>query len=150
MNWNKNALEYGDRLSKAVQDINNPKLFQWGNFTSHAGKSLQWKLECDAITTEEWDCLAGMIMQYNTRSFGSVEGIPRGGIPLANALRKYATEGPPMIVDDIYTTGKSFDDYCYEHYRTMSFDYNPKWVIFARGKIKDRHAVNALFRLPGV
>jgi len=126
------------------------KLFQLGDFVSHAGKTLKWKLECDAISPKEWDCLAAMIMQYNKRSFGSVEGIPRGGIPLADALRKYATEGPPMIVDDIYTTGKSFDDYVYEHYRTMSFDYNPKWVIFARGKIKDTHNVNALFRLPGV
>ena len=126
------------------------KLFQLGDFVSHAGKTLKWKLECDAISPKEWDCLAAMIMQYNKRSFGSVEGIPRGGIPLADALRKYATEGPPMIVDDIYTTGKSFDDYVYQHYRAMSFDYNPKWVIFARGKIKDKHNVNALFRLPGV
>ena len=123
-------------------------LFQKINFTSHAGLPLNWKIECDALTEDDWKGLARMIMDYETRSFGSVEGIPRGGIPLANALSEYATEGPPMIVDDVYTTGKSFTDYVYEHYRTMSFDYNPKWVIFARGKIKDEHNVKALFRLP--
>ena len=111
---------------------------------------LKWKLECNAISPKEWDCIAAMIMQYNKRSFGSVEGIPTSGISLANALRKYTTEGPPLIVNDIYNTGKSFDQYLYEHYRTMSFDYNPKWVVFAKNKIKDTHNVNALFRLPGV
>ena len=125
-------------------------MFKIGDFISHAGLSLKWKIECDALTKEDWDGLARMIMDYETRSFGSVEGIPRGGIPLANALQKYATEGPPMIVDDIYTTGKSFKDYCYEHYRTMSFDYNPKWVVFARKEIDERSGVKALFRMPGV
>ncbi len=159
-NWNKNALDYGEGLGQLIDyDSSNinlddfkieiPKLFKWGEFKSHAGLSLKWKIECDALTKEDWDCLAGMIMEYETRSFGSVEGIPRGGVPLANALKKYITKGPPMIVDDIYTTGKSFDDYTYEHYRTMSFDYNPKWVVFARNKIKDRSGVQALFRLPG-
>ncbi|MBR19575.1 MAG: hypothetical protein CMA64_05465 [Euryarchaeota archaeon] len=125
-------------------------LFKHGDFISHAGLPLAWKIECDALTQDDWECLARMIMDYETRSFGSVEGIPRGGVPLANALQKYATEGPPMIVDDIYTTGKSFDDYYYEHYRTMSFDYAPKWVVFARGKIKEGSGVKALFTMPEV
>ena len=89
-------------------------LFQKVDFISHAGLPLSWKIECDALTEDDWKGLARMIMDHETRSFGSVEGIPRGGIPLANALSEYATEGPPMIVDDVYTTGKSFDDYCYE------------------------------------
>ena len=123
-------------------------LFQKIDFTSHAGLPLTWKIECDALTKDDWKGLARMIMDIETRSFGSVEGIPRGGLPLARALRPYATEGPPMIVDDVYTTGKSFDDYCYEHYRTMSFNYNPKWVIFARGEVKSQSGVRALFTMP--
>ena len=91
-----------------------PNLFTWGEFTSHAGNSLPFKIECDALTLSDWDCLASMIMEYQDVPFRSVEGIPRGGLPLAYCLEKYATgkeEHQPMIVDDIYTTGQSFDDY---------------------------------------
>ena len=125
-------------------------LFQKIDFTSHAGLPLTWKIECDALTKDDWDGIARMIMDYETRPFGSVEGIPRGGIPLARALQPYATEGPPMIVDDVYTTGTSFKEYCNEHYRTKSFDYNPKWVAFARSKPKDRSGIKALFTMPEV
>ena len=76
-------------------------LFQKIDFISHAGLPLTWKIECDALTKDDWDGIARMIMDYETRPFGSVEGIPRGGIPLAEALKPYATEGPPMIVDDV-------------------------------------------------
>ena len=123
-------------------------LFQKGDFISHAGLHLKWKIECDALTAKDWKGLARMIMDYETRSFGSVEGIPRGGLPLANALKEYATVGPPMIVDDVYTTGTSFKEYCKEHYQSKSFDYNPKWVVFARTKPKDRSGVKALFTMP--
>ncbi len=124
-------------------------LFQKGDFISHAGLHLKWKIECDALTAKDWKGLARMIMDYETRSFGSVEGIPRGGLPLANALKEYATVGPPMIVDDVYTTGTSFNEYCKEYYQSKSFDYNPKWVVFARTKPKDRSGVKALFTMPG-
>ena len=40
------------------------ELFQLGDFTSHAGLPLKWKIECDAINNYEWDCLATMIMMY--------------------------------------------------------------------------------------
>ena len=123
-------------------------LFQRKFFISHAGLPLNWKIECDALTAEDWKGLARMIMDHETRSFGSVEGIPRGGLPLAVALTEYATEGPPMIVDDVYTTGASFKEYCKKHYDTKSFDYNPKWVVFARTKPEERSGVRALFTMP--
>jgi len=123
-------------------------LFEKKFFISHAGLPLNWKIECDALTKDDWKGIARMIMDYETRPFGSVEGIPRGGLPLARALKPYATVGPPMIVDDVYTTGASFKEYCYEHYRTMSFDYNPKWVVFARTTPEDRSGVKALFTMP--
>ena len=125
-------------------------LFQKISFISHAGLLLNCKIECDALSEDDWKGIARMIMDYEKRPFGSVEGIPRGGIPLAKALSEYATEGPPMIVDDVYTTGTSFTEYCNEHYRTKSFDYNPKWVAFARSKPKDRSGIKALFTMPVV
>ena len=66
------------------------ELFQLGDFTSHAGLPLEWKIECDAINNYEWDCLATMIMMYQHEPFSKVLGIPRGGLPLqkANGLTK--------------------------------------------------------------
>ena len=31
-------------------------LFQKVDFISHAGLPLKWKIECDAIKPQEWDC----------------------------------------------------------------------------------------------
>ena len=131
------------------------KLFEWGKFISHAGNELNFKLECDAISPEEWDCLANMIMEYQDMPFRSVEGIPRGGVPLADALKKYATgeeKHQPMIVDDIYTTGKSFDDYMQKHYPEALGAWGYKWVVFQRGPTRWKHVgnVKSLFKLYGV
>jgi hypothetical protein len=96
-----------------------------------------------------------MIMEYQDMPFRSVEGIPRGGVPLANALKKYATgeeKHQPMIVDDIYTTGKSFDDYMQEHYPEALGAWGYKWVVFQRGPTRWKHVgnVKSLFKLYGV
>ena len=90
-------------------------------------------------------------MQYQDMPFRSVEGIPRGGVPLAKALEKYATgkeEHQPMIVDDIYTTGKSFDDYMEEHYPCNLHAWGHKWVVFQRGPTMWIHigVVKSLFK----
>ena len=76
-------------------------LFQNGDFTSHAGLPLTWKIECDAITESEWQCLAQIIMMYQHEPFSKVLGIPRGGLPLQKAMEKYVTKGdyPWMVVD---------------------------------------------------
>ena len=62
-------------------------LFQLGKFTSHAGKSLEWKIECDALTDEDWECLAKMIS--DRIMFHEVVGIPRGGNKLASIKSKW-------------------------------------------------------------
>lgn len=116
-------------------------LFQLGKFTSHAGNELNWKLECDALTPDDWECLAFMISERC--QFGSVYGIPRGGVPLANALEKYCTNRSKtrLVVDDVYTTGKS-----------MKEVMNPTdlgFVVFARNKIwvEPTFYVRALFTM---
>ena len=102
-------------------------LFQYGKFTSHAGKELNWKIECDALTDADWECLAEMISERT--QFKSVYGIPRGGTKLANALEKYCNPKSPirLVVDDVWTTGKSM--------REVMKPGDMGFVVFARQKI---------------
>ena len=127
-------------------------LFQQQKFTSHAGIAMTWKIEMDAISDKEWDCLAAMIMDHQKEPFSKVVGIPRGGIKLQNALSKYSEwsenelhlQHPWLVVDDVYTTGTSFKEFCTTN-ETM-FAY--KWVIFARKPVDVDSGVRALFTMP--
>lgn len=123
----------------------NIDLFQDVNFVSHSGLNLTWKIECDALNEGEWNALAKMIREYESRSWSEVIGIPRGGIPLANALSKYSVNNskhPKLIVDDVYTTGKSFRDFS-ENYPDENLI---KWCVFARNPIKELD-IKALFNI---
>ena len=54
-----------------------------------------------------------------------------------------------MIVDDVYTTGTSFKEYCDEHYLcTKPFDYNPKVGCFCKSSNLKIDRVRALFTMP--
>tara|TARA_B110000046_G_C12982521_1_gene394049 strand:+ start:1018 stop:1404 length:387 start_codon:yes stop_codon:yes gene_type:complete len=121
-------------------------LFQKIDFISHAGIPMSWKLECDGINEAEWSAIAKMIMEYQTEPFSKVIGIPRGGLPLQYALEPYVTEGdyPWLVVDDVYSTGTSFREYCTSK-QTM-FAY--KWVVFARKPVDKDCGVSALFTMP--
>ena len=121
-------------------------LFQKIDFISHAGIPLSWKIECDAVKPEEWDCFATMIMDYQKDPFSKVVGIPRGGLPLQHALEPYVTKGdhPWLVVDDVYTTGTSFREFC----TTKDTMWAHKWVVFARKPIPEGDGVQALFTMP--
>lgn len=89
----------------------NKSLFQTGNFTLHSGKESTFKIDCDALTTDDWRALAQIIHQrYQYRR---AVGVPRGGVALANALNEMECyrEAPLLIVDDVVTTGAAMEEY---------------------------------------
>lgn len=92
-------------------------IFLRGNFGLHGGQKSAWKIDCDALTDADWETLALMLVE-KLPSFHSVMGIPRGGLKLGAAIRKYSvahrvTEAEPhgrlLIVDDVLTTGSSME-----------------------------------------
>ena len=122
-------------------------LFQKINFTSHSGLDLTWKIEMDALSRGDWECIAQMIFELSP-PFREAIGIPRGGVKLGKLLNLHGTgkkEDPICIVDDVLTTGGSMDEF-----KTKRQWRNPTnyigWVVFSRSQTP--HWVNALFQMP--
>jgi hypothetical protein len=64
--------------------------------------------------------------------FGSVVGVPRGGLPLAEVLQPYrARSGPLLIVDDVCSTGSSMEEVRKQYEQHACFGA----VVFARGSV---------------
>lgn len=84
-------------------------LFQQGVFRLAQGQHSLWKIECDALTKDDWAALAMIAVDLFGRP-GLVEGVPRGGLPFAEALRAHAHfSGRLWIVDDVLTTGGTME-----------------------------------------
>lgn len=100
-------------------------MFKHGDFTSHSGLTLPFKVDCDDLTDEDIECFVKII---NSRAkFGVVIGVPTGGLRLAEALKPYCIpEGGILIVDDVLTTGSSME----KHYVFGAEGI----VLFARGE----------------
>ena len=108
-------------------------LFENGEFKSHSGKKLPFKIDCDYLNNDDIDCIARYIA--SKRTFGMVIGIPSGGDRLADALEQYVKHDAPfnvLIVDDVLTTGASME---YEKASMLEHVHQDDiigWVIFAR------------------
>jgi len=116
-------------------------LFQKVDFISHAGIPMSWKIECDAISNDEWIAIAKMIMEYQTEPFRAAIGIPRGGSPLGFALNAYCTDDPNhkfLICDDVYTTGTSFREFLEQEGHAREDVYC--WTVFARKPTKPSYS----------
>lgn len=84
--------------------------FQFGDFTLRSGARSWFKLECDAFTPADWDRIVARAVQILPGPFGHVSGVPRGGLPFADALFKFSTgdrSHPALVAEDVYTTGGS-------------------------------------------
>lgn len=118
-------------------------LFKLGKIILNSEKESDFKIECDALTDEDIECLAAIIAKKF--SFRSVNGVPTGGDRLANALRPYITfdgyDLPDLLVDDVLTTGESIKKFRDIYKITNCLGI----VIFARGECP--RWVHPLFQL---
>ena len=118
-------------------------LFERGLFTLASGQQSDFKVECDALTTESWLTIAEQIAK-RAKPFGTVLGVPRGGVPLAVALMLHVTHGAPgrLLVDDVWTTGGSV--------AKLWQPGDEVWVVFARGRLDQQpFKANALWNMHG-
>jgi hypothetical protein len=98
-------------------------------FIAASGNELQWKIECDALSHDDWECLAHMIAE-RCGPFSHAEGVPTGGWLLAHYLNtnhkksQWKDKQPRLLVDDVYTTGGSI-----AKFRQPG---DKIWVVFAR------------------
>lgn len=121
-------------------------LFQLGDFTLHSGGKSFWKIDCDALTDEDLDCLARLITEK--LEFDDMYAIPKGGVRLCEAIIKYnpcvkSGDKTLLIVDDVLTTCKTMNEACigWADY----FDKIIGVVIFALGRCPDW--VHPIFQL---
>lgn len=106
-------------------------LFQTGVVRLHAGGYSNFKIDCDALTDEDIDSIALQLI-HRLPGYYAVEGVPQGGLRLAEAMEKYSVPFQPirsdklLIVDDVFTTGASMEEHRGERHRAIGA------VIFAR------------------
>ena len=123
-------------------------LFKSGDFKSHSGLDLSWKIEMDVLSDPEWFTIKKMIMEH-TPPFREAVGIPEGGVKLGSLLNEHATgdeKDPVCIVDDVLTTGESMEYFLSQYQRNRRPFMAIGWVVFARGPCP--HWVSALFQMP--
>lgn len=114
-------------------------LFQSGSFTLHSGSISDFKIECDNLLPTDFIALANRVGKKFT--FGSVEGVPTGGLEFAEYCKAHINPSSDilLIVDDVLTTGASIEE-LRKRYGYGDGNYGGPIigvVIFARGKCPD-------------
>ncbi len=136
-------------------------LIQFGEYSLNSGLTSDYKLVADAFIRANIKGLPKLISRM-VGPFGSVYGVSRGGLKLAERLKPLVFNGtlgghlvPHLIVDDVLTTGRSLQ---------RAFDaHKSQWpggepnplnrppaiigcVVFARGRCPPW--VKSLFQMP--
>ncbi len=123
--------------------MENNDLLQFGWFRSHSGIQLPWKLNLDCLTDSTLEALAKLLQSKFVFSevfaVPSDEHLPRtpAGPRLVCIIKRLCTfdeRYPPLIVDDVLTTGKSMEDFREVVMRNRS-GIPIGFVIVARGQV---------------
>lgn len=83
-----------------------------GGFPMHSGGRSTVKVECDALSSEEWDGLARLALERGLiQPHRHIVRVPRGGNAFGDAIERLglaSTVGDArLVVDDVLTTGAS-------------------------------------------
>ena len=108
--------------------------YRYDGFRLNSRKTSRVRIDCDFLTRGDVKTLAYMAAMMLPR-FGPVVGVPRGGLLFAEAMRPYASYGPPLIVDDVLTTGGSIERARLKQGFVLGEPIGR--VIFARGPCPD-------------
>lgn len=94
-----------------------------------SGQISPFKIDCDALDQDDIESLAWLLNENLKEKFSHVEGVPTGGLRLAEAMKQYCRSDIAvrlLIVDDIWTTGGSMRKHRAGRYPSMGA------VLFAR------------------
>lgn len=120
-------------------------LFANKSFVSHSGIKLPFKIDTDSLSNEDWDTIAEIVTARF--KFSRVITIPTGGDELAKRLIPFATgleTDPTLFVDDVMTTGKSFQDFASAS--GIPYDKRIGVVVFSRMRKPRPGWVHAIFQ----
>ena len=113
-------------------------LFELGSFQLSSGITSKFRINAHTLTVNDWEALAYMALTI-VPQFGSVVGVPTGGIPFAEALKSYITCGPVLIVDDVFTTGASI--------HKVANNYKDSILLVAFSRTTYHPGIHAVFTL---
>jgi hypoxanthine phosphoribosyltransferase len=85
-------------------------LFEKRTVKLNSGEVSDFKIECDALTDEDLECIAYLMSKK--LKFKAVYGVPTGGKRLEGKLRQYCIDDnslPILVCDDVLTTGGSIN-----------------------------------------
>ncbi len=110
-------------------------IFKTGDFILASGSKSNFKIDCDDLTEFDLHSLA-LYASKLIPNYKEVYGVPTGGLRFANQMRKFTSAiGNILIVDDVYTTGRSMINFIKENNLTNANIQG--LVIFARSQPVD-------------
>lgn len=125
-------------------------LFEYGDFISHSGKTLPFKIECAALSCQDLYCLAQIgykLAKAAMLPHTNFIGVPKGGMIFAVFLNRcalaeglYDKNSQCTVVDDVYTTGSSIRGYM------KKYNSRNGLVIFSRTQFLP-YGIESLFQL---
>lgn len=132
--WNILRARFGEDWDPAAVESNASveaaHLLCEKDFIGAGGQSLSWKIECDVLSDADLKTIAA-VCAPSLPKFCEAVGVPCGGLRLAAAMNAYADPAAKrvLIVDDVWTTGKSMTAIGASYAEWIGF------VAFARGPL---------------